>query len=320
MSLSSLDFHTPYVYQGPCSFNITEVESRAGKPALPRRSDVADCNGKEKDWESGSHLPRRGFEHLGGKYCAVKNYGARYYWSEILTSWLSVDPMMDKYPNISPYAYCAWNPVKLVDPDGREVEANPYFLFNGTTHKFEIWDDNNTPEDYSDDLILSRHNGGNNVSLKDNPMGNWEDGIYPMVDIKGPRKHYDKQGNPVTEVRHGKTIPVDSKDGAYGEYGIFCAQNFNQDDGQLREGMGIHSGRSVTEQSVVSSFTRGCVRVTPETMEDAIEAIQIFGPLTNTIIQNNRPSSKSSKANAIHPGGGMPQFILKTVEIKPEQQ
>lgn len=33
--------------------------------------------------------------------------------------WLSVDPMADKYPNISPYAYCEWNPVRFVDPDGR---------------------------------------------------------------------------------------------------------------------------------------------------------------------------------------------------------
>jgi RHS repeat-associated protein len=47
-------------------------------------------------------------------------FGARYYDSDILTGWLSVDPMADKYPNISPYAYCAWNPVKLVDPDGRD--------------------------------------------------------------------------------------------------------------------------------------------------------------------------------------------------------
>lgn len=61
-------------------------------------------NGKEKDYESGFHY-----------------YGARYYWNEVLTGWLSVDPMMDKYPNISPYAYCAWNPIKLVDPDGREI-------------------------------------------------------------------------------------------------------------------------------------------------------------------------------------------------------
>ena len=86
---------------------ISEVESRTGKPALPRRSNVADCNGKEKDYESGFHY-----------------YGARYYWSELLTGWLSVDPMVDKYPSLSPYAYCVWNPVKLVDPDGKEVYIN----------------------------------------------------------------------------------------------------------------------------------------------------------------------------------------------------
>ena len=60
-------------------------------------------NGKEKDYESGFHY-----------------YGARYYWSELLTGWLSVDPMMDKYPSISPYAYCVWNPVVLFDPDGED--------------------------------------------------------------------------------------------------------------------------------------------------------------------------------------------------------
>ena len=38
-----------------------------------------------------------------------------------MTGWLSVDPMMDKYPSVSPYSYCIWNPVKLVDPDGRWV-------------------------------------------------------------------------------------------------------------------------------------------------------------------------------------------------------
>ena len=34
--------------------------------------------------------------------------------------WLSLDPLSDKSPYISPYAYCAWNPIKYVDPDGRE--------------------------------------------------------------------------------------------------------------------------------------------------------------------------------------------------------
>ncbi len=55
-------------------------------------------------------------------------FGARYMDHELMTGWLSVDPMADKYPSLSPYVYCAWNPVKLVDPDGEEI--NPvYDLF-----------------------------------------------------------------------------------------------------------------------------------------------------------------------------------------------
>ena len=34
-------------------------------------------------------------------------FGARYMDHELMTMWLSVDPMADKYPSISPYAYCA---------------------------------------------------------------------------------------------------------------------------------------------------------------------------------------------------------------------
>ena len=47
-------------------------------------------------------------------------FGARYYSSD-LSIWLSVDPMSDKYPSLSPYVYCAENPVKLVDPNGEEA-------------------------------------------------------------------------------------------------------------------------------------------------------------------------------------------------------
>ena len=51
-------------------------------------------------------------------------FGACYYDPDLSAVWLSVDPMADKYPGISPYAYCAWNPVRLVDPDGREIEPS----------------------------------------------------------------------------------------------------------------------------------------------------------------------------------------------------
>jgi len=58
---------------------------------------------KEKDSETG-----------------LSYFGSRYYSSD-LSIWLSVDPMAGKYPSLSPYTYCADNPVKLVDPNGEEI-------------------------------------------------------------------------------------------------------------------------------------------------------------------------------------------------------
>ena len=57
---------------------------------------------KEKDSETG-----------------LSYFGSRYYSSD-LSVWLSVDPMSGKYPSLSPYTYCADNPVRLVDPDGED--------------------------------------------------------------------------------------------------------------------------------------------------------------------------------------------------------
>jgi RHS repeat-associated protein len=37
---------------------------------------------------------------------------------------LSIDPMVEKYYSISPYAYCANNPVKFVDSDGRDIKLH----------------------------------------------------------------------------------------------------------------------------------------------------------------------------------------------------
>ena len=78
----------------------TTIQNRTQNvPVFP-----SDFTGKERDEETGYGY-----------------FGARYMDHEQMTMWLSVDPMANKYSNISPYAYCAWNPLKLVDPDGMEV-------------------------------------------------------------------------------------------------------------------------------------------------------------------------------------------------------
>jgi RHS repeat-associated protein len=48
------------------------------------------------------------------------DYGARQYDAEI-GRFTSMDPLCEKYYYISPYAYCAGNPIKYIDTDGREV-------------------------------------------------------------------------------------------------------------------------------------------------------------------------------------------------------
>ncbi|NPE25474.1 hypothetical protein HPS54_08115 [Prevotella sp. PCHR] len=48
------------------------------------------------------------------------DYGARWY-DPVLARWHAVDPLAEKYPDISPYVYCNNNAVNAIDPDGRKI-------------------------------------------------------------------------------------------------------------------------------------------------------------------------------------------------------
>jgi RHS repeat-associated protein len=84
--------------------SIMEGRSYEGDTSLRYRFGF---NGKEKDNEpygDGNEM----------------DFGARMYDSRI-GRWLSLDPLMAKYPFLSPFNYCENNPVVFIDPDGKDA-------------------------------------------------------------------------------------------------------------------------------------------------------------------------------------------------------
>ena len=104
-----------------------------------------------------------GLKHPGFSY-----FGARYYDSDLSGLFLSVDPMADKYPSISPYAYCAWNPVKLVDPDGKDTINID--LDKGTINLIKADGDHSILYYKNGELASSNLIEENKVSFFRNPM------------------------------------------------------------------------------------------------------------------------------------------------------
>ena len=51
------------------------------------------------------------------------DYGARQY-NPVLARWDRMDPLCERYYNVSPYAYCANNPVKFIDSDGKKIKLS----------------------------------------------------------------------------------------------------------------------------------------------------------------------------------------------------
>ena len=85
--------HTEYIAFGEVLF-----EEHSTSKTMPYL-----FNGKELDSETGLYY-----------------YGARYYDPRV-SLWLNVDPLAEKYPHVSPYTYTLNNPIKFIDPDGRDI-------------------------------------------------------------------------------------------------------------------------------------------------------------------------------------------------------
>ena len=110
------------------------------------------------------------------------DYGARQY-NSIVPSWTSVDPLAEKYYNISPYVYCGNNPVNIIDPNG----LSWYNDKKGNFHY--VADDNNAKESWvlvgKYVILKNKEHSTYSIGLKDGSevfLGDsWKDKDYVQI-------------------------------------------------------------------------------------------------------------------------------------------
>lgn len=106
-------------------------------------------------------------------------FGTRYLHPKYAT-WLSVDPLATKYPNVSPYVYCHGNPISWIDPDGKDdykMDKWGYLTFwrktDGTTDRIYATNGQNMPisKDLRKQLMTERDDYNGNYAVGSKNMG-----------------------------------------------------------------------------------------------------------------------------------------------------
>ncbi|MDO4958053.1 MAG: RHS repeat-associated core domain-containing protein [Prevotellaceae bacterium] len=96
------------------------------------------CDNVAKNYTQKHKYNGKEFDNMHG--LNSYDYGARQY-NPVTARWDRIDPLCEKYYSVSPYVYCANNPVMLVDPDGRAWK--PTQGENGTPSGYEWIDESN---------------------------------------------------------------------------------------------------------------------------------------------------------------------------------
>jgi RHS repeat-associated protein len=103
---------------------ITDEPTDAETPAVESLADYYPFGMTMPGRSYNAHTSRHGFTgHEKESDLAEGIYTTEYrLYDARVGRWLSIDPLFEKNIDASPYSYCHGNPVKLIDPDGRDEE------------------------------------------------------------------------------------------------------------------------------------------------------------------------------------------------------
>ena len=125
-------------YQGSVRLTIPERTLDGGTPILERGMlSYYPFGGSMKNWVLGLSGLRSSYQYNGKEKEIMHNlgwydYGKRFYDPNYRLSFISVDPLCEKYYSISPYAYAGNNPVNAIDMKGDSITI--LNLGNGIGH------------------------------------------------------------------------------------------------------------------------------------------------------------------------------------------
>lgn len=165
------------------------------------------------------------------------DFGARIYDPRI-ARWMSLDPLQKKYPFISPYSFCANNPIVYVDYDGRDYRYSIEIITDKNGKSYANISINTTIHAYGKDAC----NAENQFQIKG----------AVIVDYQGKQYIANVTVN-VNVVAH------ESKEMA--EQAMVAGDNLMQVDNSLtNEQMGVINGEVLNNEPVTSDVQGVAVR------------------------------------------------------------
>lgn len=201
--------------------------------------------------------------------------------SDTENAWTTPDPLAEKYYSISPYAYCANNPIRYVDPDGRTIEIYDFVDEQKITYQWKqyegnwgFYDSNNTSYSGNNEFIgqlstaLSDLMGGGNAgyNLVDNIV-NMESIITIGTNRQGSNQYYPEtsalswnpNGNSKVPTQNGNDSNV-----PFVSLGHELAHAWDYTQGTPNNGIwidgGIYNTKNILNSDIYATHTENRIR------------------------------------------------------------